>query len=213
MEDKKEVKVEGKSKKSKVMTVFLGVALFCVFSLLLLVIFDKGELFGGTKCDVPKEVDCSKEEKPTEENEIINSISSYGYALYMTDSGLYLSVSSDEDNKQKEYVIGDRYVKAYKINGDSYSDIDYVFQGNGGNGLFLFFESNGEADKSETENISYKLSFINLDNFDANEPITPKTNDKLKNVSYVYKECARGGCSAIAVTKTGEKIDLYDITK
>ena len=47
MEKKKEVK--GRSTKSKVMTVMLGVALFCILSLLLLAILDKGEIFGISK--------------------------------------------------------------------------------------------------------------------------------------------------------------------
>ena len=71
MEEKKEVKVEGRSKKSKVITVFLGIALFGVFSLLLLAILDDGS-FLRTKCDVPsgvKECNCEKEDnEPVECN-------------------------------------------------------------------------------------------------------------------------------------------------
>ena len=59
MEEKKK-----RSAKSKVITVMLGVSLFCVFSILLLVIFDDGTFFGGNNQIQPEQP--KEEEKPSE---------------------------------------------------------------------------------------------------------------------------------------------------
>jgi len=98
MEEKNEDKVLVKSKKSKVITVFLCVVLFCVFSLLLLIIFDKGELFGTTICDkttneCPK---CEEKECNCPTDTACSSSNQYKEQMLSTDIGVFFVTSKGE---------------------------------------------------------------------------------------------------------------------
>ncbi|MBP5684088.1 MAG: hypothetical protein J6X02_02395 [Bacilli bacterium] len=69
MEKKQEKKVTGRSSKSKVMTILLGVSLFCMFSLFLLAIFNNDWVTGVTN----RRRVAPKEQQKIEENKEENS--------------------------------------------------------------------------------------------------------------------------------------------
>ncbi len=151
---------------------------------------------------------CPNDKKPTEENRIIKAESNQGMTLYQTEKGYYLSIDDDESKDKKEYVIGDRYVYAYKVDftGDYGSGIiDSLSYGNGGGVFFVFVKPNNDN--------SYTVSFIDQYSEDIKDNMKPVTNDKLKNIAYVYSEAGVGASDAYAVTVKGEKINLYDFVK
>ena len=128
--------------------------------------------------------------------------------LYQTEKGYYLSIEDDESKDQKQYVIGNRYVNAYKVDftGDYAGGIiDSLSYGNGGGVFFVFVKPNNDN--------SFTVSFIDQYSKDIKDNMKPITNDKLKNIAYVYSEAGAGASDAYAVTTKGEKINLYDFVK
>ena len=179
---------------------------------------------GCSKCNVPEdeeekkeekkedtkpvECNCPNDKKPTETNNIIKAETHMGKTLYQTDNGFYLSIDGDSDGK--EYVIGDKYVKAYKVDFTTNAGIDiieFLSYGNGGGGMFVFLEPKGENKKSS------KLYYIDTYYSEIKDNIKPESNDKLNSITYVYSEHYFGASDAYAVTESGQKLNLYDFVK
>ena len=164
------------------------------------------------KEETPCTCNCPNDKKPPESNYISKAETINGYTLYQTNNGFYLSYETEDGSTagQKEYVIGDRYLYAYKIDFTTNYGIPLIEQltyGNGGSGMFVFLVPNGEQSNTHT------LYYIDLYYTELKDNMKPVTNDKLKDVAYVYSESKFGGADAYAVTSKGEKIDLYDFVK
>ena len=175
---------------------------------------------GCSKCNVPEDEEeekpatcnCPNDKKPTESNYITKAEKIDMYTLYQTRNGFYISYETEDGSLagQKEYVIGDEYVNAYKVDFSTNYGIPLIEQldyGNGGYGMFVFLVPNGEQSNSNT------LYYIDLYYTEIKDGVKPVTNDKLKNIDYVYSDHNFGASDAYAVTTTGEKINLYDFVK
>ena len=96
VKEKEKKEVKGRSTKSKVMTVMLGVSFFCVLSLLLLAIFDDGTIFGGKAPGEPPKDQEKPQAKAVQRKKVIvdcgkdSEVTFNGYTVKM--------VASTEDN-------------------------------------------------------------------------------------------------------------------
>ena len=129
MEEKKEKKVEGRSTKSKAMTVMLGIAFFCILSLLLLAIFDDGTIFGGKEPEKPTE---QEQKEPGNTNK---PTSYYGKYVF-------------EDVNEEDSSLS--YEEYFVINEDGTASIHAV---TGDNGAFEDFDTKFTIEKEEDNTI------------------------------------------------------------